>query len=208
MSFILDALMKSDQQRQNGREGPLPAVLAPAAPVDRPLTPAYGLLGAVLAATSVLIGMLHPWQTTSEGARTATPPAPSSTAASVLAVPPSQEIRPSAARAQPDAASPARQPKAAALQAAAPAATEPLSSGPDDKAVSIFDLPGAIQSQLPPLSVTGHVYSNAPRERIVSINDRLLQEGDFVAPKLKLEAIVPDGMILSYRGYRFRLGIP
>lgn len=42
-----------------------------------------------------------------------------------------------------------------------------------------------------------------PRNRLVDINDRLLREGMTVAPGLTLEQITPDGMIFSYKGYRF-----
>ena len=45
-----------------------------------------------------------------------------------------------------------------------------------------------------------------PKDRLVGINDRMLREGDSVEPGLVLEQITPDGMILSYKGYRFLHG--
>ena len=73
--------------------------------------------------------------------------------------------------------------------------------------VNMADLPVAIQQQLPAMSISVHAYSGKPDERLVGINGRLLHEGDEVAPGLKLEQITPDGMILSYKGYRFHHGV-
>ena len=51
-----------------------------------------------------------------------------------------------------------------------------------------------------------HLYSGKPKDRLVGINDRTLREGDSVEPGLVLEQITPDGMVLSYKGYRFLRG--
>jgi general secretion pathway protein B len=67
-------------------------------------------------------------------------------------------------------------------------------------------MPLSIRKQLPLMSVAVHAYSSQPRDRLVSINGRLLREGDTLAPDLRLEQITPDGMIFTYRGYRFRHG--
>ena len=52
-----------------------------------------------------------------------------------------------------------------------------------------------------------HAYSGSPRDRLVGINNRMLREGDYVAPGLKLEQITPEGMIFGYKGYSFRRGV-
>lgn len=52
-----------------------------------------------------------------------------------------------------------------------------------------------------------HSYSSKSANSIVSINSRMMKEGESLAPGLKLEQITADGVILSYKGYRFRLGI-
>ena len=54
------------------------------------------------------------------------------------------------------------------------------------------------------MSISGYSYSAAAKERMVGINDRLFQEGQYVADGLKLEQITPDGLIFTYRHYRFR----
>lgn len=69
------------------------------------------------------------------------------------------------------------------------------------------ELPAAMQQEIPAMSFPVHTYSSTPTERIVGINDRLLQEGDYVAPGLKVEEIAPDGVVFSYKSYRFRRGL-
>ena len=57
------------------------------------------------------------------------------------------------------------------------------------------------------MSISVHAYSSKPADRIVGINDRLLREGGTVPPGLTLDEITPDGMVFSYKGYRFRRGL-
>jgi hypothetical protein len=42
---------------------------------------------------------------------------------------------------------------------------------------------------------------------VTRINEKILQEGQELAPGLKLVEIVPDGVIFGYRGYRFRVDL-
>ena len=70
MSYILDALRKSDQLR---RRGAVPTLLLGPAPVAAPKQPAlasYGLFALFLLGIGIAIGWLRPWQQETE------PPAP------------------------------------------------------------------------------------------------------------------------------------
>lgn len=69
------------------------------------------------------------------------------------------------------------------------------------------ELPLSVQQEMPKMSISALAYSSQPKDRLVSINDHVLREGMAVAPGLTLEQITPDGMILSYKGYRFRRGV-
>ena len=97
----------------------------------------------------------------------------------------------------------------------APPAPNPAASGdtgaaaamPLPAVMTLAELPLAIQQELPPLSVSVHAYSGKAGDRLVGINNRLLHEGEYAAPGLKLEQITPEGMILSYKGYTFRRGV-
>jgi general secretion pathway protein B len=75
------------------------------------------------------------------------------------------------------------------------------------KVTLVNELPAAVRSGLPAFRISGHAYSPEPRTRVTRINEKILQEGQELAPGLKLEEIVPDGVIFSYRGYRFRVGL-
>jgi general secretion pathway protein B len=83
----------------------------------------------------------------------------------------------------------------------------PTGTAQEQKVVSMAELPLAIQREIPAMSIPVHTYSTTPKERVVGINDRLLQEGDYLAPGLKLEQIAPDGVIFSYKHYLFRHGL-
>lgn len=62
MSYILDALRKSDQQRRRGAAPTLLSGQAAAAVPKQPALLAYGLLAALLVGAGMAIGWLRPWQ--------------------------------------------------------------------------------------------------------------------------------------------------
>ncbi len=77
MSYILDALRKSDHERQRGAAPTLLAAQATAVAPREPALLSYGLLALVLVGVGVAIGWLRPWQ-----------PAEAPTAVRVAAKPP------------------------------------------------------------------------------------------------------------------------
>ena len=71
--------------------------------------------------------------------------------------------------------------------------------------MTLRELPDAIQQQIPALQVGGYIYSATPADRSVLINNHLLREGEEITPGLKLEKMMPHGMVLHFQGYRFRV---
>jgi general secretion pathway protein B len=232
MSYILDALRKSDQQRQRGQTPTLQATTTAAAAAAQPGVLAYGLFAAILVGSGIVIGWWQPWQAPAPPTAAALPAAPPALAAAP-ATPPLNPYPPAAQ--MPPATTPA--PAGIATEtvlnseaAAAAATTERPRSGAatvkknrpavtpsaaakkparsaagnDQVAPAINELPPAIQQELTPLSVSVHAYSPRASERIVGINNKLLREGGSLPSGLTLEKITPEGMILSYKGYRFR----
>lgn len=137
-------------------------------------------------------------------------PAPAPAAAIMpAAVAPVSPRKPSASPA-PDTRTPApisvaARPARAAIEKADEPAGKPLSAdAPRSGSIASSALPASIRKQLPPLTVAVHAYSDTPQERLVSINGRMLREGDTLAPDLRLEQITPEGMIFTFRGYRFQ----
>jgi hypothetical protein len=57
------------------------------------------------------------------------------------------------------------------------------------------------------MSVLAHAYSSTPAERVVIVNNKPMHEGDKLTSEITLERIVPDGMIFSVRGTRFKAGV-
>lgn len=240
MSYILEALKKSDQQRQQGATPTLTSVQIPAEET-RPRTLSWIVLpAAILFVAGILIGWLQPWKT--EPAR---PPVAEISAAPAPAVQASPSPAPASVPAAPPEALPARTAPLQATPAAAIVATPPnpgaparpalaalatpAASGPapqesvaaadpvpatskapavaEQKPIPKVELPPAIRQELPKLSVSIHAYSGKPAKRVVSVNDQLLYEGDTLTPGLILEQITPDGMIFSYKGFRFSQGL-
>ena len=183
MSYILDALKKSDQQRQRGITPTLPPAQAAVAQNGKNIY--YALLAAVCGGAA--IGWLHPWQ-----AEHAVSPPPVPGATPVMSV---QELP---------------QPAPKKLQPAAPDAKAGLAAKAETlapQAVPATELPEALQKEIPPMAIQLHAYSSKPAERVVSINSHMLFEGGLLAPGIKLEEITPEGMIFSYKGYRFVRGV-
>jgi len=249
MSYILDALKKSDQQRQRGATPTLQAAQVTVAAPKRPMLIYYGLLAAVLLFTGIIIGWLRPWQPEQSpfgsepiagespiaisqqapttpltapqdmpGNTTQEFPEPNLTRAG-LAVPVAATMKPN--NTAPDSATTSSSgiPGSATPGAAAPI---PDKSMPDksmrksasiatvaqeQKAIPMDELPLQIQREIPAMTVQLHAYSSAPSERLVSINSIRLREGGSLMLGLRLEQITPDGMIFSYKGYRFQHGI-
>jgi general secretion pathway protein B len=62
MSYILDAIRKSDQQRKHGAVPTLPTAQAAVEVTRQPVISLNGLLAALLVGAGLVIGWLRPWQ--------------------------------------------------------------------------------------------------------------------------------------------------
>jgi general secretion pathway protein B len=76
-----------------------------------------------------------------------------------------------------------------------------------NKVVNLEELPDSVKKTLPEFKVSTHVYGAEPEGRLIRINDKTLQEGQEVAPGIKVEEIIQSGAVLSYQGFRFRIGL-
>lgn len=64
------------------------------------------------------------------------------------------------------------------------------------------DMPSTYRAEFPALSVDVHVYNADPQRRFVLINGKRYREGDPLAEGPRLAEIVPDGMVVDWRGER------
>lgn len=73
--------------------------------------------------------------------------------------------------------------------------------------VEYYDLPEHIKQQLPKIIITAHVYSSNPAQRSIVINNNFMEESEYVIDDLVLYEITRDGAIFSYHETLFHRGI-
>ena len=225
MSYILDALKKAEAERRIGTNASSPASLPAADSMQyahrkaamRSPWPwvAMTAVAALLAAYSWLRQPpVVPPVAQHAPVPVAAAQAQQAVASPLPAEPQQQAIQPATAPAQPAIAeSPPEEPKPRSAKRAKPAGkkhadaekktAEPAAPPPPP---TLRELPDNIQREIPQLSVGGYIYSGSKADRSVLINGRLLHEGEEAAPGLILEKMMPNGMVLNYKGYRYRAG--
>lgn len=238
MSYILEALKKSEQERTRGVAPNLHAVHAEPFHEGRQAFRFYALAACVLVGVA-LIGWQRPWQTEKDAAGETDSPR----AASVMPSPPPRIAPQAAVVAAPDRPSvaaiqeppaPVRQNAAQemekpAAKAPAPVAENPAKAPPPavsaapprpevetpartasrQDVIDFHELPAAIQRALNKLVITGYVDSPGdPSGQMIAIDNRLLREGDELSPDLRLEQIAAGKAVFGYKGYRFRVPLP
>lgn len=232
MSYILEALKKSQAERQLGE---LPSIHAPqvqlhdaAASGAGRRAPVWLALGGVTVAVAAVLLFWQPWQagTAAPAAAPAVlaqavpaplpaivPPAvpvpvPVSAPAPVMQVapvPPAATAAP-VHHARPVAEPPQERPGQAAPPVAAPVPAVPVPAPAAEESVpGMRDLPEPIQRQIPPIAIGGYIYSKNPADRLLLIDKVLRHEGEELAPGLVLEKLQPKAAIFSFKGYRYRV---
>lgn len=205
MSYLLDALRKAERERKLGRTAAL-TLDAGHAPEPQPGMGVAWLLGA-LAALVVFVNaaaFLFFWPG-GESADTdlapaiaaSAPPARSDTAAD--ATPPAKE---STGSAPPDA--PRVKPSPVVAKAPEPS----LPAGPAQPAKPIASLSPQQRAAIPDLEISGLLYSSIPGRSFVLINGRRYRQGERTQAGPAIVSINAQGVVLDYRGIRFRLPAP
>ncbi len=217
MSFILDALRKSENERQKKDTPDVTAARYKAGPARSRIW--LPILGAVLVINALLLLVLlfradgnTPSPETS--AAVTLPASPVSPARMAPSARPAPTVRPLAREVMP--ATPAQSPgpasPAASFAKPAPviAATSPPSAMVDSTAASgglpsmrQLVLDGALEMNS--LRLDMHVYSPVPAERFVFINMQKYREGEQLKEGPQIESIDAGGVILTHQGQRFTL---
>jgi general secretion pathway protein B len=232
MSFILDALKKSEMERQ---QQSVPGLMDARIVNRRSRLPVWGVaLGLLLAVNLVVLTLVL----VRRGASDVPAPRPAAVPAREVAAPASRPFSPMDAApeyapeipvAPAEVAAPAEG-VASANSAAAPDTTPAASPAPATHApahganradpllsdaqaneentevlpsINELSLTGA--QALPELHLDVHVYSTKPAERFVYINMRKYHEGGRLAEGPLVESIRRDGVVLNYQGLRFLL---
>jgi general secretion pathway protein B len=226
MSFILDALRKSEIERQR-QSGPSIAEI-PVAREDRRLPIALIAIGLLLAVNIgvLLFFLLRDGAAPDPAAAAPTvianaPPPVSATAPAdrKLSTPPPAEPMaydaPPTGVDEPDDFYPSQTNPEPTMAPAAPDPTllpEATAARPggsvsygDSPPVATSSLPTDPGAGLPALSVDLHIFTDEAAKRAVFINGRRYTRGATIAEGARVEEITRDGVVLSYRGRRFLL---
>ena len=250
MSFILDALKKSesDRQRQSG-----PSLFEVKVAPPRRRLPVWAVAIALLLGINVVVvswmllrrpaAQQAQQQTQQQAPRAQSAPLASAGSGATAQMPADRPPAGSeagtasapAAVAPPSSAAAAQAPAAGAERSGQPAAAsagggDDRSAGqaaaggdPSDYAPAVE--PAASQGSgaagaadglplyqqivtsdgLPALHLDLHVFTERPQDRFVMINMHRLGEGDSLPGGVQVDAIRPDGVVLTYRGTRFLL---
>ena len=67
------------------------------------------------------------------------------------------------------------------------------------------ELPPDVQRQLPPLAMSGSVYSAEASKRMVIVDGRLVFEGEQGPGGVVVERIQPKAVILRFQNHRFSM---
>ena len=65
------------------------------------------------------------------------------------------------------------------------------------------DLSPDIRAGIPELKFAGHTFSEDPAQRMIIVNGQILREGDTIAPSTHLSEITWEGVIIDFKGTRF-----
>lgn len=200
MSYILDALRKSERARRLGRAPEYRDGAPPAHPrLLRWLSLAAGVV--LVATLGLSVWLLS--RPDAPPAEHLTMPGPAPELAARSDAPATSGKAPTAPlTAHRHAARPHLEP--AASRATNP---PPSSAGDSGPAPWLSSLPEDFRAALPSLMVNIHVYAPEERQRILYINNRPLKRGEEI-DGVVVEEIVPEGVVLRARGQRFRLPRP
>ena len=199
MSYILDALRKSQAERERGRvpgldAQPEPGPRAAAAPADARRT--GGLLAVAGVGLALVLGAAWWWRPAPVVATVA----PATVAPAVVAPPlqaPVQAPLPVVVSAPPTVA-PTPAPTPASVPAPVLATTAP-------RAVPLAQLAADQRRDLPPLVLGGSIWSESALGRFVIVNGQVVREGETAAPGVVLEQITPRSLLVRWRALRIEL---
>lgn len=209
MSLILEALKKSEQQRQREKAPSLQSIHQPVTvAIVKAGRPWWLLAVFVLICNFAFFGYWF-WRQQNTATKVQVEPAarPEATVAPLnaqSAAQPDNANQPIAAQEGSNRQNSQSEftqisPRGAATQSA------PVDSA--QRVEEINELPENIRNNLPAMTFSFHVYSENPEQRTIIINDRRVREGEEVSAGLRLQAITQDGVILLFEQHRIHISV-
>lgn len=220
MSYILDALKKSDQERKRGDVPGLQTVHIPLTVEQSSPRILYGFIVILLLVLAFVVGLLASRtgdqpeldKQQVDIAPDAVQPVPEVALSATVEPSPEQVYRPELVAPK----TTTYREKKPLIAEVAESNTKPqiaVSQGALDAKIDVeniphlHELPAYKQQSIPEFDFAGHVYSSTPLNRSVIINGAAMSEGDNIMPGLELRQITPSGVIFSLQGEHFRVDI-
>jgi len=203
MSLILDALKKSESERQRERAPGLQTIHQPLPRAVPRVRSQRWIIGAVVVVNVAVLAAYWRWQQPGAAAlATATDESVSAT----------DDVKP--ASADPAIGSAVTSNAVQQKQEAEFAQISPASTPEARSAVAtslpveeVGDLPADVRNNLPAMTFSFHVYSSNSQNRTIIINNRRMREGDEIDSDLLLQEITEDGVILLHSGHRIHISV-
>jgi len=212
VSYILDALKKSDQERKQGDVPTLQTVHIPVTVEQKKPLNLYVFIGLLLLVLSFAIGVIvsekNDEKAHQQPAVQSSGEVEHATITQNVASP-HVEVKKEAEKAQPAVVAKAevlhQEKPVKRIIAPAPAAAKLPAELVDIP--YLHELPDYMQQSIPDLSFAGHIYSSNASNRSVIINGRSMSEGDSVMLGLDVSRITSSGVVFSYQDSFFRVDI-
>lgn len=219
MSYILDALRKSESERRRGRVPDLGHQVQLIHKPKKKSSLVAVLIGAGLLLNALVLGFLF-WPTAKTPPVSgvaekpeAVAPAPAPVAAPAQTTrpePPPQEVSPGAVAETipPASARPEQQRPTIIVPSADRNSASPALAANDSLPGAVphlVELPVSFQRSVPDLVFNSHIYASEPSSRRVMINGHYLKAGDSFSG-IRVERITEEGVVLSKNGRFFRVG--
>jgi general secretion pathway protein B len=186
MSYILDALKKSQQDRQQSNAPTLQSLQQGVSPTTKKSLP---LIWPVAALTVVVLLLLVAYlMGLTANHRTVV----INDAEQGIEFPTDSKMAPGVA---------------ATVQASPSMAAGTSAMAVSNTVLELWELPDPVQAEIPALTFSFHVYSDNPARRTIIINGRRLKEGGNVAQGLDLLEITQTGVVLRWNNHQFRIPV-
>lgn len=194
MSYLLDALRKSDRERRQSEEPALASIHLQRRFGARSRQRQWRAAIAVATIVLLAVGAWWGWQT----GLVALPKLTLASRSVPMAKPGSQSTGTTAVE----------NTTSAVVASQSPAQPHAPARMPDETTLpTLWDLPAVVRNRIPALKFSLHAYSDDPARRSMVVNDRVVHEGDQIADNLTLVKITADGAVLRYRDTWFRVNV-
>lgn len=218
MSYILDALRKSESERRQGRVPDLGQQVQFVHKPRKKSVPLVALVAAGLVLNAGVLAVVFWPETPVQPVQPVEPvtPAPQPTVEPGPEAAPEPRAEPepapeSAPEPEPVPEPVARQRPTIIVPSPSASASSGVQTGAAGTGVTsgavphLIEMPLAFQKSVPDLVFNSHIYASEPSSRRVMINNHYLQAGDSFAG-IQVQQITEEGVVLSRSGRSFRVG--